>query len=442
MTEQALFYLVYDILLALLAPFIFLYQFYRSLKRGRGVSGFVERFGLIDAERLAPLCGKDVIWIHAVSVGETQAAKPLLKALKDRFPGMRLVLSTVTETGREVAEKIAEVDLCIYFPFDHGFAVRGALRRIKPSLVIIVETEIWPNFIRYARKGGAPVVLANGRISDRSFPRYLKLKGLFGPVLAGVDAFCMQSAEDARRISAIGAPQERVFAAGNLKYDIAARILSVQERNAARNRYLIPPGMPVVVAASTHPGEEEAVIAAYRTLLAEGRSLFLILVPRHPERAGAVSELLSRAGFPHGLRSRLSDRSATFGSGEVLLVDTIGELMGLYGAADLAFVGGSLVPVGGHNILEPASLGLAMVFGPHMHNFRESAALILERGGALQISEGGELAAALRALLEDDEKRGEIGRRGTRILEENSGATARHIGVISDLQRARSQDEE
>ncbi|WP_298432780.1 3-deoxy-D-manno-octulosonic acid transferase [Geobacter sp.] len=428
-----MFYLVYDILLALLAPLIFAYQFYRSLKRGRGVSGFIERFGLIDEERLVPLDGKDVIWIHAVSVGETQAAKPLLKALKDRFPEMRLVLSAVTETGREVAEKIAEVDLCIYFPFDHGFAVKGALRRIKPSLVVIVETEIWPNFIRYARKGGASVVLANGRISDRSFPRYLKLKGLFCPVLAGVDAFCMQSAEDARRISAIGAPAERVFVAGNLKYDIAARTPSGQERDAARGRYHLPSDVPVVVAASTHPGEEEAVVAAYRTLLAQGRRLFLILVPRHPERAGAVSELLSKSGFPHELRSRLSDRSATFGSGEVLIVDTIGELMALYGAADLAFVGGSLVPVGGHNILEPASLGLAMVFGPYMHNFRESAALILERGGAIRIAEGGELAAALQALLDDEEKRGEMGRRGARILEENSGATARHIGVIVDL---------
>jgi 3-deoxy-D-manno-octulosonic-acid transferase len=278
---------------------------------------------------------------------------------------------------------------------------------------------------------GIPVVLANGRISDRSFTRYLKLRWFFRRVLENFAALCMQSDADAERIIAMGAPEERVHVVRNLKYDIPAAPVGASEQAVLRQTYRLPPDMAVVTAGSTHDGEEEMVLAAYRTLLAEGRELVLVLVPRHPERAGAVAELLRREGMRFTLRSQLDKREAPFASGEVLLVDTIGELMKLYALAAVVFVGGSLVPTGGHNVLEPASLGVPVLFGPHMGNFREIAALILGCSGGVQVGSGAELTATLVTLLDDSPRRDAMGRSGARLLEENSGSTERHLAVIA-----------
>ncbi|HEX9080022.1 MAG TPA: 3-deoxy-D-manno-octulosonic acid transferase, partial [Desulfuromonadaceae bacterium] len=395
-----MFYAIYNILsLFLLIPAC-LYHLYRSVSRGRRAA-FGERFGFIPAEELQRIGTRPVIWLHAVSVGETVASRPLLKALRHRYPDHALVVSTTTETGRRIAESFPEKDLCIYFPFDFLPAVRRTLDSLRPALAVIMETEIWPNFSREAARRGIPLVLTNGRISDRSFGRYLRFRWFFGHALEQFSALCMQTETDRERICAIGAPAERVLASGNLKYDIPVRPVSGEERAGLRGRYAIPGHLTVIAAGSTHPGEEEPVLAAYREALAATADLFLVLVPRHPERAPEVALLLERLGIPYRRRTAVAAAAAPFARGEVLLVDTIGEMMDLYALADLAFVGGSLVPTGGHNLLEPASLGVPCIFGPHMANFREIAELVLRYQAGIQVASGAGLAEACRGLIDD-----------------------------------------
>jgi 3-deoxy-D-manno-octulosonic-acid transferase len=426
-------YLIYDIALFLATPMILVYSLFRSWRKGRRREGFAERCGIFDAGMLSSLQGQKCVWVHAVSVGEAMAVKPLLKALKESFPEIRIIMSNVTETGRSIAERIPEVDHCLYFPLDYRFAVKRALQQTVPDLVVVVETEIWPNFLRIARELGIPTVLTNGRISDRSFGRYLALKWFFRPVLGNISAFCMQSAEDSRRIIAIGADPARVHVTRNLKYDIQSTAPTFQLKRELREGCKIPEGIVVITAGSTHLGEEEIVIGAYRRLLADGRECMLVLVPRHPERAAQVAEVVENAEFKMTLRSRLDRRNGQFTPGEVLLVDTVGELLRFYAMSDMAFVGGSLAPTGGHNILEPASLGVPVLFGPHMQNFRESAALILSCGGGFLVKDGEDLTAVLQLLMDNQDKRQDAGRNGMRLLEENSGATGMHMEVISKL---------
>jgi 3-deoxy-D-manno-octulosonic-acid transferase len=429
-------YLIYDIALFLATPMILLYSLFRSWRKGRRREGIAERCGIYDARMLSVLEGQKTIWVHAVSVGETIAVKPLLKALKESFPEFRIIMSNVTETGRGIAEKIAEVDHCVYFPFDYRFTVMRALQQMHPNLIVVVETEIWPNFLRIARELGVPSVLTNGRISDRSFGRYLRLKWFFRPVLENVSAFCMQTAEDGRRIVAIGANLKLVHVTRNLKYDIPVNAPTDEMKRELREGCKIPDGILTITAGSTHAGEEEIVIAAYQCLLAEGRECMLILVPRHPERAAQVAEILTNSAIPFTLRSKIDHREEIFKPGNVLLVDTVGELMRFYAMSDLAFVGGSLEPTGGHNILEPASLGVPVLFGPHMQNFRESASLIQSCGGGFQVKDGEELAALLQLLMDNKDKRQTSGRNGMRLLRENSGATEMHMEVIRKLLRS------
>ena len=420
---------LYDIVLWLAALFFIPYHFYRSRQRKRPTA-FAERFGMLAADELAVLDGERPIWVHAVSVGETIAAKPLLKALKERFPGRKIVVSNVTETGRSVALTLSEADLCIYFPFDFGFAVRRILSRIRPSIILVVETEIWPNFLRMARRAEIPVVMVNGRISDRSFAGYLRLGWFFRAVLGDFSWFCMQTCEDARRIIAMGAPSDRIKVTGNLKYDLPITTVSPLEKEQIRSAFLLPPDVLVFTAGSTHQGEDEVVISAYRQLVATGKKVLMVLVPRHPERAREVAELLKRENMVFALRSGICGRTDPFSPGEALLVDTVGELMKFYAVSDVVFVGGSLVPTGGHNILEPASLRVPVLFGPHMSNFREAAEFILAYGGGMQVEDGDKLAAALERLLDDPVARCAMGENGARLLEENSGSTGLHVMVV------------
>lgn len=422
-------YFLYNLLSVVALFGVIPYHLYRSVSRGRRAA-FAERFGFIPADEVSRVRGYATIWVHAVSVGETNAARPLLTALKQRYPDRKLVVSTVTETGRELALKLTEPDLCIYFPFDFGCAVRRAVRLINPELVIVVETEIWPNFMKVIADRGTPSLLVNGRISDRSLGRYLRLTWFFRPVLDKFSALCMQSAEDARRIVAIGAPSERVVVANNLKFDLPVTPSLPKLRHELRKRYRIPPDMTVLVAGSTHQGEEDIVLATYRALLAEGMNLVLVLVPRHPERAGDVAALLQREKIPDTLRSRLDDRKNLFSRGDALLVDRVGELMNFYALADLVFVGGSLVPTGGHNILEPASLGVPVLFGPHMNNFREITSLVLEAEAGIQLRDDGELLTIIRDLLHDTDRRTRLGSNGLQLMARLGGSTARHMEVI------------
>ncbi len=425
-------YFLYDTLLLFALPLIVGYHLFRSLTRGRP-SALFERFGYLSPAEKGKVDGHETIWVHAVSVGETIAAKSLLKELKRRFPQKKIVLSNVTETGRSISLKLPEADLCLYFPFDYGFAARRILDSVKPSLVIIVETEIWPNFLRAARRREIPVVLVNGRISDRSFVRYKRLRCVFQRVLADFSDFCMQTAEDADRIAAMGANPEKIHVTNNLKYDIPVSQLNKERFTDLRDAYRIPPPVTVFTAGSTHQGEEELIIRTYKELTGENRNIFLVLAPRHPERAAKVSELLRSEGIAHRMRSGLDEHSCLFRPGEALLLDTVGELTSLYAISDLVFVGGSLVPVGGHNILEPASLKVPVIFGPYMSNFREIAEKIIKLNGAVQVADEAELKTAARVLLEDEGKRREIGANGARLLEENSGSTQRHMQIIASF---------
>jgi len=425
-----MFYLAYN----LLSIFIFIpvvcYHLYRSISRGRPAA-LAERFGFIPEEELSGICNRPVIWLHAVSVGESIAARPLLKALRSRYPGHAILVSNTTETGRGTASSFPEKDLCIYFPFDFLPAVRRTLDSIRPELVIIMETEIWPNFTREAASRNIPVILANGRISDRSFARYLKFSWFFRHALQLFSRLCMQTETDCERIIAIGAPPGRTVKTGNLKYDIPFRQVDQDEKRHMKGQYTIPDGLLVLMAGSTHAGEEQIVIDTYRKLLPVLDGLFLVLVPRHPERAAEVASLLERAGIPFRRRTALPC-SEEFQKGEVLLVDTVGEMMSLYAISDVAFVGGSLVPTGGHNLLEPASLGVASVFGPHMSNFREIAELVLQYGAGVQVDSPEGLTESFRTLIASAELRRVLGLNGLKLMRDNGGATEWHMEIVAE----------
>ena len=420
---------LYEIVLWFAALFFIPYHYVRSVQRKRPAA-FAERFGMLASGEIAAIEGNGPIWVHAVSVGETIAAKPLIRALRERFPERRIVISNVTETGRRIALNIAEADLCLYFPFDFGFAVRRVLTTVRPCVILIVETEIWPNFLRAARKLDIPAVMVNGRISDRSFVRYLRLRWFFRTILPDFSWFCMQTDEDARRIVAMGAPPARVGITRNLKYDLPVADLPADKKEEILRAFSLPADLPLFTAGSTHQGEEEEVVAAYKQLLASGKKFLLILAPRHPERAAQVAELLQREKLPFARRTELNGRTDLFSPGEVLLVDTVGELMQIYAVSDVVFVGGSLVPTGGHNILEPASLRVPVLFGPHMGNFRESAELILSCGGGVQVHDGSELATVLSRLLDDPAERRIMGENGAGLLERNRGSTKLHLDIV------------
>jgi 3-deoxy-D-manno-octulosonic-acid transferase len=424
-----MFYLTYNILSVFILLPVCIYHIYRSISRGRP-HALAERFGFIPKEVIKKIAGRKVIWLHAVSVGESIAARPLLKALRNRYPDHAIAVSNTTETGRSVVSGFPEADICIYFPFDFLPAVCRTIKLISPELIIIMETEIWPNFTREARKRGIPLILANGRISDGSFSGYQRFSWFFRHSLEHFSRLCMQTETDHERIVAVGAPPDRVMTIGNLKYDIPFRQIDDEGRNKLRRQYSIPDRMIVLAAGSTHAGEEQCLIDTYRELLTTVTDLFLVLVPRHPERTEEVAGLLKLSGLQFRRLTSLS-AAGQFKPGEVLLVDTIGEMMSIYALSDVAFVGGSLVPTGGHNLLEPASLGIPSVFGPHMANFREIAALVLQYGAGIQAETAERLTDSFRALITSAELRQVLGQNGLKLMRDNGGATERHMEVIA-----------
>ncbi|MCE1226923.1 MAG: 3-deoxy-D-manno-octulosonic acid transferase [Geobacteraceae bacterium] len=420
-------------LLALAAlPFALLYHWYRSISRGRK-SSFGERLGFLPLTAQKSLAGQPVIWLHAVSVGEVIASRPLLKGLQRRYPEHRLLLSVTTETGRGVADQDRLADVVIYFPFDTHFAVCRLLDAVKPQAIAIMETEIWPVFTFEAQRRNIPLLLANGRISARSFPRYQRFAWFFRPVLQCFSGLGMQSKADLERILAIGAPEERSKVLGNLKYDIPFSPVAGDERQQLRQGYRIPADLAVFCIGSTHPGEEEQLLAVYQELLKQFDHLLLVLVPRHPERTAEVETLVSGLGLPVVRRSALEQLSSCCRAGMVLLVDTVGELMTLYALSDLAYVGGSLVPTGGHNLLEPASRGIPIIFGPHMDNFQEITALTLEYGAGVQVTDRQGLLDAAADFLATPELRHVVGSNGLKLLRDSGGAVERHLAMLEEV---------
>jgi len=423
-----MFYLAYNIISIFLLIPVLLFNIFRAIKLGWPLAT-AERFGFIPANKLSIIAGRQVIWLHAVSVGEIIAARPLLKALRLKYPDHAIVVSNTTETGRTTASGFDEIDLCIYFQFDFLPSVRALLNTIKPNIIIIMETEIWPNFCREAARKKIPLLLANGRISDRSFKRYLKFSWFFRPALSCFSSVCMQSQHGLERIIAIGAEPENTLITGNLKNDIQSHQPSEQERKNLRNCYSIPEDSCVITAGSTREGEEQFLISSYKTLHLEFKNLFMVLVPRHPKRVEEVAALLKSAGINYQRRTTL-DINHLLRHGDVLLVDTVGEMMNMYTLSDFTFVGGSLVPIGGHNLLEPASVGVPSIFGKHMANFREIETLVLKYQAGIQLQSPEELTAACRNLISNSDLRHLMGQNGFKLIRENGGATERHMEII------------
>jgi 3-deoxy-D-manno-octulosonic-acid transferase len=421
-------YLLYSVLLAV--AFAVSAPFY--LWKGRGTGRYLGTLGdrLGGAADRLPAPDGPAIWIHAVSVGEAMAARALVAPLKARLPGHRVFLSTTTATGQAIAREAAGADGVFYAPFDFRRSVRRTLDRLRPALLVLVETEIWPNLIHEAKLRGARVAMVNGRISPRSFPRYQRVRALLSRVLAEVDLFLMQAEAHRSRLVAMGAPAQRVRVSGNLKYDsLAPPDPPPALRRALGQDGPAPP--PLLVAGSTMDGEEEAVLAAFAAVRRGHPQARLVLAPRRPERFAAAAEQAAASGMRVARRTALP--ADGWRDGDVLVLDTVGELAQVYALAAVVFVGGSLVPRGGHNVLEPAVAGKPIVVGPHMENFQEIAAAFLAEGALVQVRDAAGLTGALVALFDDAARRAELGRRAREAVERDRGALERTVSALAAL---------
>jgi 3-deoxy-D-manno-octulosonic-acid transferase len=419
---------LYSLALALAVVVSLPYWLFQMLRHGKYHRGLAERLGAVPKRLHLPAANETVIWIHAVSVGEVLAILGLAKELQRHWPTHPLFVSTVTDTGQELARKHFGANRVFYFPMDFAVAIRPYLRALRPKIVIIAETEFWPNFMRLAHANGAKIAVVNARISDGSWPQYRRFRGLIGKVLAHVELFLAQTPEDAERLRAIGACAQRVHVSGNMKFDMAAAIspplldrlrISIGETGAG----------PIIVCGSTVDGEEPILLNAFVKVRESYPSAVMILGPRHPERFAPVAALLKDSSLRFYRRSEWQEENL---SGAVLLLDSIGELAAIYSLADIAFVGGSLVPRGGHNIIEPALLGRAIVVGEYTENFRDIVALF-QKHDAVKIAHVADLATICLELLADPEQRNGLGRRAAETVRSQAGATMRTANAIEEL---------
>ena len=424
-------YLLYNLALLLLTVPVLPFFLWKLLTTKKYRAGFLERLGFLRPAlaRLAP--GERPIWVHAVSVGEVLATIPFIRRLQEICPGQPIVVSTITPTGQKVArEKLGSTHGVIYFPFDYAFSTRRLLDIVRPKLFIHTETEIWPNFLFLLGKQGIPSIIVNGRISARSCRQYGWFRFFFRQVLASVSAFGMQSKQDCHRVIRIGADPRRVFVTGNMKFDLPLG----QEPNVASAAMRQELGFAeqglVWVAGSTHPGEEEIILDAFDKLRTVFPGLRLLLAPRHPERCPEVTRMAVARHLSIETRTQRRERREGARETDVLLLDTMGELAQAYAAGDIVFVGGSLTPVGGHNLLEPIAHRKPVLYGRYMDNAADIARALKEVGGGIEVHDGDSLYHAARRLLSDPEQRLAIARAAYAILEEHRGATERNLELL------------
>lgn len=415
MTIYDIFFLVFSIIYL---PYLII--------KGKAHRDFIERVGSLPSifKKVSP---SKPVWIHAVSVGEVAGIKNFVKELHTMFPVRKIVLSTTTKTGNAVARRIFSGDvLKFYFPLDFSFVVRKVANLINPSILIIMETEIWPNLILELSKRGVPVALINGRISDRSFKGYKKIRFFFGKILRKIDLFCMQTSGDAERIESLGALKENVKVTGNMKFDIEN-----PDTTLARDRIKSDLGLvqsdQLLIAGSTHRGEEEIVLDVYKHLTKEFENLKLLIAPRHIDRAKTIKNLVEQNGFEGALSSQSKKIQSLNSKKVVLILDTLGELRHLYSIATIVFMGGSLIKRGGHNIVEPAIFGKPIIFGPYMFNFRDMARLFLEEKAAIKVRDKKELLETLQTLLRDRARIDILGQNARELADRDKGATSRNI---------------
>ena len=421
-------YFAYTVLLLLALMLSAPWWLLEMLRHGKYRAGLRERLGVVP-DRLRRQAADETIWIHAVSVGEVLAVSRMVEELKARLPGWQVAVSTTTDTGQKLArEKFGERSV-FYIPLDLTWAVTAYLRSLKPRVLVLAESEFWPNLLHEAHAMGVLVAVVNARVSDRSLPRYVRFRGLLRRVMQNVDVFLAQSEEDLRRLVEIGAPEERVQVGGNLKFEVKppCKTPFVEAFSAA----LLRDGIrPVVVAGSTLEGEEAMLLACFQRVAEQYPAAVMVLAPRHPERFAAVASLLEASGLPGQWRSHWDGQAAI--GGQVFLLDTIGELAGLYQFADVAFVGGSLVPRGGHNVLEAAQYGKAILVGRHTENFRDIIS-IFQRAQALRVVTPESLTATVLELLGDDAERRRLGERARDVMRTQQGATERTVEALVAL---------
>jgi 3-deoxy-D-manno-octulosonic-acid transferase len=400
----------------------------QMLRHGKYRTGWGERLGTVP-QRLLHGAGEPTIWIHAVSVGEVLTISRVVEVLKAQLPGWRIVVSTTTDTGQKLARQRFGENNVFYLPLDLPFAVRPFLQALSPKLLVLAESEFWPNLLHWARLSGTAVAVVNARVSDRSLPGYLRFRKLLQPVMRDIDLFLAQSDEDARRLVQIGAAPDRLQVSGNLKFEVklpAKSDIVGQFSNAIQRDNI----GPVIVAGSTLDGEETILLEMFRSVATEYPGALLVLAPRHPERFNTVVDLLVSSGIGFQRRSQWDGSKPI--AGGILLLDTIGELASLYEFADLTFIGGSLVPRGGHNVLEAAQFGKAILVGPHTENFRDIID-IFRRADALRVVTPQSLTPTVLQLLENHDERAAPGQRALEVMRAQQGATERTVNALLGL---------
>ena len=428
-------YLAYSLLLTFGLLVLIPHFIFQALAHGKYVAGLRQRFGL-----LSPLkqSSRPVIWLHCVSVGETQAARPLVERLRSEFPHYSIVVSTITITGQNLARKVfgQSVEEVFYFPFDWTWTVRRSLRAINPAVVLLMETELWPNFLRECHRRDIPVALVNGRISNNSFRRYRLVRFFLQRVLRHLRIAVMQSENDAKRIASLGMSTEKLFVGGNLKFDTNSVLPTEETTQELQRRFDLNSSRSLVLAASTHAPEEKVVLESFQQLRRE-HAVRLMIAPRHPERFQEVATLIETSGLTWIRRTDAP--GAKDANADVILLDTIGELPATYSLSTIVFVGGSIIKRGGHNVLEPASVGACVVTGHNTQNFQAIVRLLLEGQAVIQLPPVDPQKAApclthtLDELLKNQQERLELGKRARRIVEENKGTADRTVSLINSL---------
>ncbi len=421
-------YFVYSALLAVVLVCGLPYWLYQMWRHGKYRAGFLERFGIVPGHLTTP-SSQPTLWVHAVSVGEVLAVGKLIEQMQARWPAYRIMVSTTTDTGQKLARARFGGENVFYFPIDLGFAIRAYLRALRPRLVIIAETEFWPNFLRLSKRSGASVAVVNARISDRSIRGYLRIRWWLRKVIQNVDLFLAQTYQDRTRLIDLGAAEARVEVTGNLKFELEPGLPPALVAHL-RGSFEATNAGPILVCGSTVDDEEERMLLqAFQSILASHPRAVMILAPRHPERFAPVAALLESFGIKFSRRSLWSGEPL---AGGVLLLDTIGELSAIYCLADVAFVGGSLVPKGGHNIIEPARHGVAIVVGNHTDNFRDIIWLF-QTHDAVRIVGPAELPLVLMELISNDAERKALGRRAAETLRSQAGATEKTLAALERL---------
>ena len=427
-------YLLYNLLFTFFLIFAAPYFLLSALVNGRFRRELIQRMGFFPG-----LPFKRPIWVHAASVGEVFCSIPVIKRIKKNFPQCEIVITTMTRTGKKAAEtSIPEADRVLFFPMDHPLTVQRSIERIQPNLLLLAETELWPNLLRSCGKKGIPIVLFNGRISEKSFRRYHFFKFFFKECLAYISLFLMQTEEDRNRIVEIGAAIDKTRVVGNLKFDQPFPFLPEEALPEMAKSLNLRGKETLLIAGSTHSGEEEILLSLLKDLTKIDPHLILILAPRHLERLEDVERTLRKESISWARKTSLSIHQNRYGEGQkelpkVILLDTMGELMHLYSLGTLVFIGGSLVPVGGHNPIEPLFFKKCVLFGPHMFHFYEISHRLIEAGGAIQVGGKEDLAFHLKRLLSDERARKEVGEKGYQFLQRHRGATERVFEEIRPL---------